>query len=101
LLGEYQLIEGEMDQYHQRKSLEAMRLEKVVTTLKDVKLTLVKYRGLHLYRINNTNQGKKEEGMTQIETEHASFEEGLHTDERADSVPNTIEYSGNDDEEAN
>jgi hypothetical protein len=39
--------------------------------------------------------------MTQIETEHASFEEGLHTDERADSVPNTIEYSGNDDEEAN
>jgi len=49
----------------------------------------------------NTNQGKKEQGITQIETEHASVEEGLHTDERADTVQNTIEYSGNDDEEAN
>jgi hypothetical protein len=49
----------------------------------------------------NTNQGKKEQGITQIETEHASVEEGLHMDERADSVQNTIEYSGNDDEEAN
>jgi hypothetical protein len=101
LLGEYQLIEGEMDQYHQRKSLEAMRLEKVVTTFNDDYSTLAKESGLPVDLVNNTNQGKNEEGMTQIETEHASFEEGLHTDERADSVPNTIEYSGNDDEEAN
>jgi hypothetical protein len=77
-----------------------MQLEKVVTTFNDNYSTLAKESGLPVDLITNTNQGKKEQGMTQIETEHASVEEGLHTDERADTVQNTIEYSGNDDEEA-
>ncbi len=36
-----------------------------------------------------------------METEHASVGEGFHMAERADSVQNEIEYSGNDSEEVN
>jgi hypothetical protein len=100
LLGEYQLIEGEMDQYHRRKSLEAMRLEKVVTTFNDDYSKLAKESGLPVDLVNNTNQGKRKQGIAQIETEHVSVEEGLHMDGRATTALNTIECSGNDDEEA-
>lgn len=55
LLGEYQLIEGEMDQYQRRKSLEAMRLEKVVTTFNDDYSKLAKESGLPVDLVNNTN----------------------------------------------
>ena len=100
LLGEYQLIEGEMDQYQRRKSLEAMRLEKVVTTFNDNYSKLAKESGLPVDLVNNTNQGIRKQEIAQMETEKVRVEEGLHMNGGATTALNTIECSGNDDEEA-
>ena len=89
-----------MDQYHRRKSLEAMRLEKVVTTFNDDYSKLAKESGLPVDLVNNTNQGIRKQEIPKMETEKDSVEEGLHMNGGGTTDLNTIECSGNDDEEA-
>jgi hypothetical protein len=77
-----------------------MRLEKVVTTFNDDYSKLAKESGLPVDLVNSTNQGIRKQEIAQMETEKVSVEEGLHMNGGATTALNTIECSGNDDEEA-